>query len=54
MRISDGCICKSTIKFDVHLGGSGRLQTLTEPLLLLASCFNYVCIIDNIYNFVVR
>ena len=32
MRISDGCGSKSTVKFDVHLGESGRLQTLLHNL----------------------
>ena len=29
---NDGCGSKSTIKFDVHLGGSGRLQMLLHNL----------------------
>ena len=46
---------KSIIKFDVHLGGSGRLQTLLHNLCCcLPVVFNDVRIIDEIYNLVER
>ena len=32
MDYSDGCGSKSTIKFDIHLGGYNRIQTLLHNL----------------------